>query len=206
MNRTHLGLTGCGIVFLAVLLCAGTSTFGQQAEQPTTDPNEVFTDRGRTSRKVIPPSNEGVWDGTWYYVNRDSRFVMWIKTEDGVPQIKFQYLSTASAEGFATDWNGNATYKMPHADGSFSLNIKKRDANVIEGRWDWRLEGSSSFRAEQGDYRMYRTGDGRYFVMDFSDYYRTLSGRKGERVFETHPSWTFRKASKRLVLFDELPF
>ena len=131
MNRKHLGLTGCGIIFLAVLLCAGSVTFGQEAEQETTDPNETFSDYGRVSRKVIEPSDAGIWDGTWYYVNRDSRLVMWIKTEDGVPQIKLQYLSTASSEGFATDWSGNASYKMPHAEGSFSLNIKKRDADVI---------------------------------------------------------------------------
>ena len=206
MNRRKLGLTGCGIIFLVLLLCVGSVTLGQQAEQPKVDERETFTDWGRVSRKVIEASNEGVWDGTWYYVNRDSRMVMWIKTEDGVPQIKFQYTSTASSEGFVTDWNGNAKYTLPSADGSFSLNIEKRDADVVEGRWDWRLEGENSSRVEQGDYRMYRTGDGRFFVIDFSDFSKTMTGRKGKRVFETHPAWTFKKASKRLVLADELPF
>jgi hypothetical protein len=191
---------------MLVLLGAGAVTFGQKADQPKADPNETFTDWGRVSRKVIEPSDKGVWDGTWMYVNRDSRLVMWIKTEDGVPQVKFQYRSTSSSEGFITDWNGNASYEMSTAQGHFSLNIEKRDANAIEGRWDWRLEGTNSFRVEQGDYRMYRTGDGRFFVLDFSDYQKSLSGRKGERLFETHPAWTFQKVSKRLVLWDELPF
>jgi len=206
MNRRTLALTGYGIVFLVLLLGAGAATFGQQAEQPKADPKESFTDWGRVSRTVIEPSNAGVWDGTWFYVNRDSRLVMWIKTEDGVPQVKVQYRSTASSEGFISDWSGNSSYQLSQANGKFSMNIKNRDANVIEGRWDWSLEGKDSFRIEQGDYRMYRTGDGRFFVLDFSEYSKSLSGRKGERLYETQPSWTFQKASKRLVLWDELPF
>jgi len=206
MKNRQLDLTVCGIVVLALAFCAGSTAFGQQAAQPTPDPNETFTDFGRSSRMVIEPSNEGIWDGTWYYVSRDARIAMWIKTEDGVPQVKFQYLSNQSAEGFVTDWNGNADYKLTHSVGSFSLNIKERGADVIEGHWDWRLEGEHSTREEQGDYRIYRTGDGRFFVMDFSDYKKILTGKKGKRIYETHPGWTFQKASKRLVLWDELPF
>lgn len=206
MNKRIYGLTGCGVVVLAVLLCAGSSVFGQQADQPTTDPHETFTDFGRSTRKVIEASNEGIWDGTWYYVSRDARMVMWIKTEDGLPRVKFRFLSNQAAEGFETDWDGNAKYSLPQSEGNFSLNIKKRDADVIEGHWDWRLESQKSSREEQGDYRMYRTGDGRFFVIDFSDFRKTLKGKKGTRVFKTHPAWTFQKASKRLVLWDELPF
>jgi len=131
---------------------------------------------------------------------------MWIKTEDGVPQLKFQFLSTSSSEGFVTDWTTVAKYEMPSSKGEFSMNVKNRDADLIEGRWDWRLVAEKSSRAEEGDYRMYRTGDGRFFVMDFDDYRKTLIGKRGERVFTTHPSWTFQKVSKRLVLWDELPF
>lgn len=206
MNKKILGSTGFGIVCLAVALWGASTTFSQQTEQPASDRTETFTEYGRTARKVIAPSNAGTWDGTWMYVNRDARMVMWIKSEDGAPQVKFQYLSTSSSEGFATDWTAEAEYTMPLAQGRFSMNVKKRDANVIEGHWDWHLDAEKSSRTEEGDYRMYRTGDGRFFVMDFTDYHKTLVGTRGERVFTTHPSWTFQKVSKRLVLWDELPF
>jgi hypothetical protein len=206
MKKRNLGLTVCGVVFLALALGAGSSADGQESDKPEADPREVFTDFGRTTRKVIEPSNEGDWDGTWYYVSRDARMVMWIKTEDGLPKVKFQFLSSSSAEGFVTDWEGNAEYEQLTSSGTFSLNIKKRDADVIEGHLDWRLESEHSTREEEGDYRIYRTGDGRFFVMDFSDYRKIVSGTKSKRVLETLPAWTFQKASKRLVLWDELPF
>lgn len=208
MKKRNLGLTVCGVVFLVLGLGAGSNAFGQETEQPEPepDPRETFNDFGRSTRKTIEASNEGIWDGTWFYVSRNARMVMWIKTEDGVPQVKFQFLSYASAEGFVTDWDGNAEYEQVSSNGTFSLNIKKRDVDVIEGHLAWRLDGQNTSREEEADYRMYRTGDGRYFVMDFDSYRKTLSGKKGKRVSETHPSWTFQKASKRLVLWDELPF
>jgi hypothetical protein len=189
-----------------VALCGAPTAFGQQNEPTAPAPPETFTEYGRTARKAIEPSNQGVWDGTWMYVNREARMVLWIKTEGGVPQVKFQYFSTSSAEGFSTDWTTKAEYTMPLAQGRFSMDLKKRDANVIEGHWDWHLDSEKSSRSEEGDYRMYRTGDGRFLVMDFTDYRKTLLGKRGERVFTTHPSWTFQKVSKRLVLWDELPF
>lgn len=206
MNKRILGSTGFGIVFLTMALCAASSAYGQETEEPATDPTETFTEYGRTARKIIEPSHEGIWDGTWMYVNRNARMVMWIKTEDGLPQVKFQYLSTSSSEGFVTDWTTRAEYEMPRANGKFSMNVKKRDAKVIEGRWEWRLDSENSSRTEEGDYRIYRTGDGRFFVIDFVEYRKTLVGKRGERVFTTHPAWTFQKVSKRLVLWDELPF
>jgi hypothetical protein len=206
MNKSICGWKGLATVLLAALVLAGTA-HGQQAREPSSDPHETFTDYGRVSRKVIEPSNEGVWDGTWFYVNRDGRMVMWIKTEQGVPKIKLRYISTATAEGFETDWNGEAEYQMPKSKGFFSLNIKKRNADLIEGHFDWRLEGEHSTRQEEGDYTMYRTGDGRFFVLDFSRHTKSLSSSaKGKRTYESTPSWTFQKASKRLALWDELPF
>jgi hypothetical protein len=53
---------------------------------------------------------------------------------------------------------------------------------------------------------MYRTGDGRFFVMEFDKLERVINLGEEEKVLSSSPSWTFRKASKRLVLWDELPF
>jgi hypothetical protein len=205
MSKRQPGLATPSIVLAILLMAVGSVPLAQEKETAEVDPKETFTDWGRVSRKVIEPSNEGIWDGTWLYVSRDAQIAIWVKTEKGAPKVQLQYRSLSSAEGFKTDWDGRAEYSLPTSEGKFSLDLSKRDANLVEGRLNWRLEGEESYRTEEGDFRMYRSGDGRFFVIDFSNYRKTLLGRKGERVFETHPSWTFRKVSKRLVLWDELP-
>jgi hypothetical protein len=42
--------------------------------------------------------------------------------------------------------------------------------------------------------------------MEFDNLERVISRGENERVFSSSPSWSFRKASKRLALWDELPF
>jgi len=195
---------------LVVSLLASTLVGGlaaaQQSEPPVVpNPTEQFTDWGRVTQTVPIPSNEGVWDGTWFYVSRDRRMALWFKTENGVPQVKLRYMSVASLEGFETDWEGKASYTVREATGNFSLGLKKRGADSIEGRWDWVLEAGKGARVEEGDFHMYRTGDGRYMAFYFDDLKRTVRGSK-EGVASGAVSLTFIKVSKRLVLWDELPF
>jgi hypothetical protein len=194
-----------GLSVALAILCV-LSWLPAQDSNDEKDAKEQFTDWGRTSRQVIPDTEAGIWDGTWFYVNRDAHMAMWLKTEDGVPQVKFRYRSLASIQGFETDWEGNADYIIRDMPARFSLNISKRDVDRIEGRWVWEVQMSKASRVEQGAYRMYRTGDGRFFVMEFDKLERVINLGEEEKVLSSSPSWTFRKASKRLVLWDELPF
>lgn len=185
-----------------VLLCAVSVPAAQQTQEAPED----LTEYGRAARRMNEPSDRGTWDGTWVYVNRDSRVVMWIKTENDVPQVKLRYSSTASPEGFETDWEGNAEYTMRNFPARFSLNFTQRDANRIKGRWEWRLGTERQARIEEADYTLFRTGDGRFMTLDFENFKRVVRSGDEEQVYTAYPAWTFAKASKRLVLWDELPF
>ena len=188
----------------SIALLAGVAA----AQEPPvkTSPDERFTDWGRETHTVPVASNQGVWDGTWFYVNRDVRLAMWIKTEAGTPQVKLRYNSMNTGEGFETDWSGKADYQVRDAVAKFDLGLARRDADVIEGHWEWALKAGSSLRLEEGDYRMYRAGDGRFLALVIDSLTKTLRSGGKDEVYKVPLSWTFRKASKRLVLWDELPF
>ena len=190
---------------LAGLLVAGIAAAEGTEPPVVASPEEQFTDWGRVTHSVPLASNEGDWDGTWFYVSRDRRMALWIKTENGAPKVKLHYQSLASTEAFETDWDGNASYEVHEAQGTFSLGIKKRDANTVEGHWDWQLAAGKGTRLESGDYRMYRTGDGRYLAMVFDDLRRQSRGSR-QNEYGGAVSLTFIKVSKRLALWDELPF
>ena len=63
-----------------------------------------------------------------------------------------------------------------------------------------------SARIQEGDYTLYRAGDGRAMVLDFSSFEQRIEKPGPDEVATGDPSWTFKKASKRHVLWDELPF
>jgi len=194
------------ISLAACLLAAAGFAVTEGTEPPATPPpGERFTDWGRVTHSVPVASSEGDWDGTWFYVSLDRRMAIWIKTENGVPQVKLHYQSLASTEVFETDWDGNATYDVHEAKGKFSLGLKKREADVIEGHWDWELAVGKGTRVEWGDYRMYRTGDGRYMALSFDDLRHHVRGGQ-EKEYGGAVSFTFIKVAKRLALWDELPF
>jgi len=155
----------------------------------------------------VDRTDRGTWDGTWYYSNRDSRIVLWLRSDNGAPEARLRYLGTTiPPEAFATDWDGEASYAIEKGDGNFHFTLIERDADTIRGNWDWILEAGRSARAERGEFTMYRGGDGRMLVMAFENFERVH--RRGDR-FERYPSehvMTFRKISKRLVLWDEIPF
>jgi hypothetical protein len=151
-------------------------------------------------------SDAGEWHGTWYYISRDAKIAIWIRVTDGLPEAKMQYFGVGTAEQFATDWNGHAEYDFKNRHrGVFDLKFEERDANTIKGRWEWTLEKDTT-RIERGDFIMYRAGYGRSFVMRFDNYERIFVSGDREQVWRTDQALTFRKISKRLVMWEELPF
>jgi hypothetical protein len=159
--------------------------------------------------KMIPPparSDAGDWTGTWYYVNRDSRFVFWIQLEQGLPQVKVRYLSLSNLEGFETDWQGQAQYDHQGSPVTFSLDLVERDANTIKGKWSWELLRANGVRRETADVTMYRALDGRQLAVVFENYKRIVVAGDERLEVANDFSWSFRKASSRMVRWDELPF
>ncbi len=164
------------------------------------------TGNERVVIQMADPTNAGSFDGTWMYVNRDMQFGMWIRTRNGVPQVKLQYQSLSSTEAFETDWDGKAAYYLAGAPVTFELKLGASTADRIVGSWSWLLKAGITGRTETADIVMYRTWEGRTFLMDFQNFERKLTRGDKERVFKTPVVWNWIKVSKRELLWDEFPF
>jgi hypothetical protein len=174
---------------LVAVLVAGASGTAAQPKAP--------------SGKMVP-TDRGSFHGTWTYVNRDGRTVLWIDTSGKTLRVKMQYQGTSKPEGFVTDWDGNATYIFAGEPGTFELRTTEANENRIRGTWFWDVQFESVGRSERGTFTLYRVGDGRQLVLDFSEYEKVL--RKGDKVsrYEGPASWTFKKVSRRIALWDEV--
>lgn len=158
------------------------------------------------SIQVPERTDAGSWDGTYWYVSRDLHMAMWIRTTEGLPQIRLHVLHLVGPEEFVTDWNGEATYEARNGRGDFALRLGERDADTIKGSWTWNLHVGDSVRSQIGEITLFRSGVGREVVMLF-DPYKVYIGKSGEERWRTvEQVWTFRKASTRLVRWEELPF
>jgi hypothetical protein len=155
---------------------------------------------------MADPTSAGSFDGTWIYVNRDVQYGLWIRTRNGVPQVKLQYQSLAIAETFETDWNGRAEYYLAGAPVTFELKLGPSTADRIVGTWSWVLKAGPTGRSETADIVMYRTWDGRTLLMDFPNFERKLTQGSIEKVNRAPVVWNWIKVSKRELLWDELPF
>ena len=164
-------------------------------------------DWGRTVVQIPDRTEDGSWDGTWYYVNRDERMALWIRTVDDLPQVKFQYFGGPRTEQFETDWEGKASYRNRGDSGSYTFQTITRDANVISGRLTWEFGSGALSRKDDGDVTIFRVGDGRRLALVFEEgYERRIKSDDRVTILPRHQVWSFSKASRRLVLWDELPF
>jgi len=164
-------------------------------------------DWGRTKLEIPGSTNEGNWDGTWVYTSRDYRAALWMRSnEGGLPEYRIHVMRTGPQEQFVTDWQGQATYDVKGAPGKFSLTLDYGDADQLAGRVFWNLEFADSGRTDEGNVAIYRTGDGRYLVLHFRDCERKIRRGAETRSMPFDQIWSFRKVSKRLVTWDELPF
>jgi hypothetical protein len=156
--------------------------------------------------QMADPTNAGSFDGTWMYVNRDMQFGLWIRTRNGVPQIKLQFQSLASTEAFETDWDGKASYYLAGAPVNFELKLGASTADRLSGSWSWVLKAGPTGRSETANIVVYRTWDGRTLLMDFQNFEKKITQGDKERVFKTPVVWNWIKISKRELLWDEFPF
>jgi len=163
---------------------------------------------GRTSVLLPPQTDSGSFDGTWFYVNRDLRIAMWMQTVDGKVQAKFQILRTGMNETFSTGWDGRATYNpgVGNGEGSFRLDLAKTTADRLEGTWEWALRFHDSSRVETSEVAFYRSADGRQMTMHFPTYKLEIARYEDVSTWEVPQLWTFRKISRRHLLWDEMPF
>jgi hypothetical protein len=187
------------LIACALGLILAPTVPGQPKRQPGT--NVGLNYPGRT--------DAGEWDGTWYYVNRGERWVIWIRTRaDGLPELKMRYMNVDKAESFSTDWTPEARYSHRTLQGSFRIDISERDSNLIKGAWRWELgaEGREMHRTESGGIVLYRGAEGRSLVMLFEGFERVYKTPTDEVKLNPRLSMTFVKASRRQAHWEELPF
>lgn len=200
MQRLPLGSR----IFIGALLCvlaalASPSLLPAQENPPPLKASTVSSP-GRT--------DAGEWSGTWYYKSRTEKWALWMREHDGVPELKFQYLDYDQGENFITDWTAVSRYAAREMKGLFEPRFRTRDSDVIEGDWFWQLGTpgvDGSVRTETATFDMYRSARGRQLVLRFHDFERVYEGRRVYRL-AAEQAWTFHKASRRLVRWQELPF
>jgi len=179
---------------LALVFCVGLCfTVTHSAEDTFASPGE--------------PTSLGNWEGSWTHHSRDFNLALWIRAdEEGLPEIRFQYMGLGKAEGFRTDWGGLAEYRVRNGTGEFAAVAKSRGSDRMEGTWAWSLNFANSSRVELAVFSIYRVGDGRSLYIDFTEFERILVRGGAEKRHVSPHKLGFRKASRRLVLWDELPF
>jgi hypothetical protein len=187
-----------------LLIAALTSALALAAVEEKTNVRGIGTERIGLMKS--DPTDAGTFDGTWMYVNRDSRFALWVRTKDGRRQVKVQYQSLAGPEAFETDWDGKADYFMAGNPVSFELRLADGDASKLKGAWSWDLKIGNSARVEKSEIVLYRTGYGRTMQMDFVNFERTLRRNGVDQTARIPTSWSWTKVSKRELLWAELPF
>lgn len=160
---------------------------------------------GKPKVDLPDATDAGSWEGTWYYVSRDSHIALWIRDQDGLPELRFKYMNTGRAESFITDWSGQASYRFDDKPGTFSFELTERDANMIRGKWFWQLGNGELRRTETAWVTMYRAGDGRALVMNFEDLER-FAGVFIDNTVHYPQVWTLRKVSNNQRRWEELPF
>jgi len=189
---------------LAMTAAASTIVMAALAGEVKTDLPGTVTDR-----QLIQKDDEttaGSFDGTWMYVNRDLRFALWIRTKEGVPQVRLQYQSLANPEAFETNWDGKALYYMAGSPVTFEFTLGPSTADRIVGKWAWDATIGNSARRETADIVLYRTVFGRTVLMDFQNYEKRITDGGRNKIMKAPVVWNWVKISNRELLWDELPF
>jgi len=161
---------------------------------------------GNSAVEVPPATEAGSFAGTWIYASRDARVAIWITQVDGRWELRYRYFSTAFPEGFETDWHGHAEYFVREFPGVFDLTLNERSDDRLAGTWNWTLDLPGAARGEHASVELFRSGNGLTLILHFENFAYERREATRTRRAEAEQIWSFRKASNRLVLWDELPF
>ncbi len=183
---------------MAVLFMSLAPGFVAQ-DQPPID-EEKLVDAVR----ALPRTDAGEWDGTWFYLSRNEKMVLWLRTENGKTEARIRYQSKITPEYFETDWNGQIEYYVAGRPSAFAFTLDDWDENTLRGTWKWDSPVPQMPRSESGRFIMYRGGRGRDLVIVFEEFLRIRSKGGRKTRFQQPASWSFRKVSKRLALWEEV--
>lgn len=156
------------------------------------------------SVRALQRTDQGNWDGTWYYLSRNEKLVLWLRTTDGKTEARIRYQSKVTPEYFETDWSGVAEYFTAGRPASFAFTLEEGDENTLRGTWEWDSPVPQMPRSESGRFIMYRGGRGRDLAIVFEEYLRILNRGGTKTQFNQPTAWSFRKVSKRIALWEEV--
>lgn len=188
-----MSTTGFRVIGCALLVLAGA---GLLATVAGTEPSAP----GMTSA--------GTWHGTWQYGNVQERIALFLRESgNGSVEIRVRYAGQKPVQLFDTDWDGSAEYTVRGMPASFELTISEQGADHIRGtiRWDFPFAGDVRER-RVGEFVIYRQFDGRFMQLHVAEL--AQERYSGEKVIDTRVGpldWSFRKRSKRIVRWEELP-
>jgi len=181
---------------LPTLLCL-VLLLAWPAALPAGDPDDLPEDLTELGR----------FEGSWVYRSRDERIALFFETHDGAPRLRWRYESRRRPDAFETGWDGAASYFAEGRPGSFRMELTERGEHLMRGRltWSYPLPRGAE-KQDNGEFVIYRTGNGRTLALQFERYEEVLSHPEREPKSHVAPrKWVFVKASKRVVRWEELP-
>jgi hypothetical protein len=164
------------------------------AEDPPPAVPEDLVERGR-------------FHGSWVYKNRDERIALFIEADEGEPRVRWRYEGRRRPDAFETGWDGAASYFVEGKPASFRLDLLERGEHLMRGKLAWTYPMPRGVtKKDEGEFVMYRSGNGRQLVLHFEGFEQTLTHPEREPRSRVDPRvWIFVKASKRIVRWEELP-
>ena len=154
-------------------------------------------------------TSEGNWHGTWQFTSRAERLAFFMRQPDAGPvELRVRFAGTRPYQRFETDWTGSTTYSVAGRPASFELSISERTDDRIRGTITWEIPASGDVRERRtGHFVLFREFDGRRMQLRVDNF--ETKRFTPEEVLDTRVTrleWNFLKRSKRIVLWDELPY
>lgn len=202
MNPLKLKTTALLLAFL--FLFASFGLFAQQKVKKR--PRGSAPSKAQGVRVIPAKTEEGIFTGTWYYIDREKRFAFFIKEEDGYNLLKIRW-KMRGGEEFETDWNGKCQYMYKGYEGKANLVISNPgDKNELKGEWEWTYSTDTITRIERSKFTLYRAEDGRKLVWMLPDFERVIQNGDQSKKYSYEDLHIFRKASDRIVDWEDIPF
>jgi hypothetical protein len=202
MNSLKLKTIVFPLIFLFLFTSSGF--FAQEKVKKTPKPTGY---KAREGVRTIPTkTEEGTFAGTWYYIDRDKRFVFFIEEEKGKNKIKIRWKSREGEE-FETGMDGKCQYMYKGYEGKVTLKISNpKDKNELKGEWEWIYTADTMTRIERSTFTIYRAEDGRKLVWMLSDFERIIQSGEQSKKYGYEDMHILRKVSDRIVDWEYLPF
>jgi hypothetical protein len=193
------------LVLLCCLLVLAPAALAQKAPK-----------KKRIGKLEVPPATErGSFTGTWYRVQPGQRQALQVREAPGGEGYELR-LYWRGGEGFEVDTGWSPRHEFVYRGFPGLIVLEPRELG--DGRFvlEWRREqegARGSKMVETGDVEIFRVEDGRKLVWLQRPLHRKVTVAEPMAPHELKPHeeederiWIMRKATRRLVPWDEIPW